>query len=163
MNKQRECEEIVKIPDTGRTFKLAGTWGFARELAVNDNDLSFLYGELAEGLLPPDKIKDVIKYALIEVDGKEITWEERESPAIEIMEDGGLVDASLLARMMMGHIMLGRVKKKQLQNSEVVNGIAKDLQKVLSRSRLKAFMLLGFLWGVPLLISIVALCMSFNR
>lgn len=163
MNKQRECEEIVKIPDTGRSFRLAGTWGFARELDVNDNDLTFLYNDLVEGSLPPDKIKDVIKFALIEVDGKEVTGEDRELPAIEIMEEGGLIDASILARMMMAHVMLGRVKKKQLQNSETVNGITRDFQKMLNRSRLRTFMLLGLLWVVPLVISIVAICMSFSR
>lgn len=163
MNRQREFEEIVKIPDTGRTFRLAATWGFVRELSLSGEDLSIVYNELVEGLLPPVKIKDVIKFALIEADGKEITGDDRESAAIEILEDGGLIDSSLLARHLIGHIVLGRVKKKQLQNNETVNSITKDLQKTLGRSRWKTFMLLGLLWAAPLLISITALCMSFSR
>ena len=56
MNKTRECEEIVKNPDSGKLYRFAGTFDFITKLAINGRDPSFIFNDLAEGLLPPEEI-----------------------------------------------------------------------------------------------------------
>ena len=142
MNKLRECEEIITDKDAGKSYRFAGTFGFIRTLAFAGRDPSFIFADLADGLLPPEEIKNVIKFSIEQVDGTDIEDIDREAAAIEFIERAGLQDASLLARMMMVHAMVGAVKKKNLRQRELIESLIPSP----SLSRWRIIMKLGSLW-----------------
>ena len=142
MNKSRECEEIVTDQDAGKSYRFAGTFGCIRMLSLAGRDPSLIFADLADGLLPPEEIKNVIKFSIEQVDGVDIDDMERESIAIEFIERSGLQDASLLARMMMTHAMIGAVKKKSIRTQEQIESLIPSP----SLSRWRIIMKLGSLW-----------------
>ncbi len=156
MNKSRECEEIVTETDSGKSYRLAGNFGFIRMLAMAGRDPSFIFEDLANGLLPPEEIKNVLKFAIVQVDGEDIKDEDREAQAVTLVEAAGLQDCSLLARMMMSHAMVGAIKKKQIAQNETIQGAIISP----NHSRWKTFSLLGLLLGAPLILSTIAICIA---
>lgn len=122
MNKQRECEEIVTDKDAGKSYRFAGTFGFIRQLSLAGRDPALIFADLADGLLPPEEIKNVIKFSVEQVDGVDVADIDRESVAIELIERAGLQDSSIIARKMMAHAMMGDIKKKQLLLQETIQG-----------------------------------------
>lgn len=161
MNRQRECEEIVTDKDAGKSYRFAGTFNFIRMLSLAGRDPSFIFADLADGLLPPDEIKNVIKFAIEELNGEIVADEDREAIAIEFIERAGLTDASLIARIMMSHAMVGTIKKKQLLQQEAIQAIFKS-----SHSRWRIFASIGLLWVGSLAVGITGstalLCMIFR-
>ena len=139
MNKTRECEEVVSDPDTGKKYLFAGSFLFIRMLAFAGRDPAFIFEDLAAGKLPPEEIKNVIKFSLEKINGEEVADEDREQAAIDFVEQAGLQDASMVARLMMGHAMVGGIKKKQIRLQETITGaIMKQ-----NRSPLRIFAFIG--------------------
>ena len=158
MNKVRECEEIVTDAEAGKSYRFAGTFGFVRKLSLAGRDPSFIFSDLAEGLLPPDEIKNVVKFSLEQVDGEDVADVDLDAAAIEFIERAGLQDSSVLARIMMTHAMVGAIKKKQIRLHEATMGaIFKP-----NRSHWKTFAFLGLLWMGSLAISAALACMIFK-
>jgi len=158
MNRQRECEEIVSDVDAGKSYRFAGTFSFIRMLSLAGRDPSLIFADLAEGLLPPEEIKNVIKFSIVQIDDVDIQDQKRESTAVEFIERAGLQDSSLLARMMMSHAMIGAIKKKHIRQKEAIQGA---LFKS-SRSHWMTFVKAGSLWMGSLVISTTAACMIFS-
>ena len=155
MNKNRECEEIVTDEDAGKSYRFAGTFGFIRKLSLAGRDPSFIFADLADGLLPPEEIKNVIKFSIEQIDGTDIEDTDREDAAIEFIERAGLQDSSMIARHMMAHAMIGAIKKKQLRLNETIQGaILKP-----NHSPWIAIAKAGLLWVASLAISTTAACM----
>jgi len=158
MNRARECEEIITDTDTGKQYRMAGTFGFVRALSLSGRDPSLIFADLADGLLPPEEIKNVIKFSIVQVDGVDIEDGDRENSAIDLVESAGLQDASLLARMMMSHAMIGKIKKKHLDQNQAAQSIVKPL----NNSRWKIFTLVGLSLAGSLAGLIALACMIFK-
>lgn len=159
MNRQRECEEIVTDKEAGKSYRFAGTFNFIRMLSLAGRDPAFIYADLIDGNLPPDEIKQVIMFSMEQINGEDVPDQDREEEAVELIERSGLVDASLLARIVMSHAMIGAIKKKQIRQNETLQGIIYKQNRSHWKNLLKAgFVLVGSLVAMTAA-STVLVCM----
>ncbi len=121
-----ECEQVIKNPNTGRTYLFAGTFGFIRTLGLAQRDPALIHNDLMDGLLPPEEIKDAIKFSLEKIDGIDVADADKEKEAVEFIEEAGLIDSSIVARIVMSHAMNGAIKKKTDRESGAGEGNSGD-------------------------------------
>lgn len=139
MHKERLCEEVATL--NGVAYKFAGTFGFIEKLALKGRDPAFVFDDLSSGLLPPTHIKNALSCALVAVDGEDITT--GHDDLIEsFIEEAGLQDASLVARVLMSHAMIGSVKKKKMIDGEELTELHLKSKNFLSKNLKKAGLLL---------------------
>lgn len=147
MNKTRDCEELIRDPDTGKEYLFAGTNGFLKALALAGRDPALIHNDLIDGLLPPLEIENVIKLSLEKVDNVDVTDENRDAFSTEFIEAAGLIDCSLVARLVMSHGMIGSIKKKRIaeqnQTDEILGMIIQSQAKA-RRSRLMLCTVIGW-------------------
>ena len=158
MNKNRECEEIIKDTNTGLVYRFAGTMGMIKKVGLAGRDPSFINSDLSDGLLPVGDIENIIKFSMEQINGKDVDDSECEKLAIEFMEAAGLQDSSLLARMMISHAMAGSIKKKQIRIlAEIQGAVFKS-----NRSPWMIFLLLGLSLAGSLAGLIALACMIYS-
>jgi hypothetical protein len=158
MQKKRECEEIVKDSDTGKSYRFAGTFQAIREIHLAGRNISLISEDMVNGLIIPDEIKTVLVATLEQVDGKDIADSDKELAVVGLIESAGLDDSVLLARMMLSHAAVGAIKKKAIRNNEQI------LSLIPKRNLFpwKALLTLGSFVAVTSTISIAAAYMIFR-
>ena len=150
--KRSENEEIVS--GNGHEYKFTGTLGGAETLSLIGNDVMLVLAGLQSGLLNVTDIKNCIKCFITHRDGSKVDENDLDDIVVEFIEDFGLQECSVLARMLITYAVIGNLKKKQIANQETTTTIIEKLS--LSRSTISRK--LGWLLGGGLAISATLVC-----
>lgn len=154
MPKYRKNEELFE--DGNRTIRFVANNGFGK--AVNDlgRDISFIFADLASGLLPVQDIENIIICGMVDIDGVDIKESERAAIADDLMSRYGLQQCHQLGFVLLSHIMLGEKKSTEIEVNARLEAMAKNFLPGHSRSSKH----LGWLWVAVFLTSGIAACMT---
>jgi len=151
MPKSRPNEQLFEDGDT--SIRLVADFGFLSAVNYMGRDVSLIFADLSNGLMPPDDVRNVIMCAAVDVEegGKEAFVE-------DLISRYGLQEIAIMARLLLSHGMIGDVKKSALGRLETVQGILDKLIPFRSTTFIKA----GLLWVATVAISTSLACLIFK-
>ena len=147
MAKRKPNQEVFK--DGNKEIVLVADFGFLEAVNSHGTDVSILYSELASGMLPPAKIRNILICAM----GEEI--ENKKDYAEDLITRYGLQECGIMASMMLAHAMIGDVKKSSIERKEKVKNALETITGSPSMSLRKV----GCLWTAQLLTFTILACM----
>ncbi len=150
MAKRKPNQEVFK--DGNKEIVLVADFGFLEAVNSHGTDVSILYSELASGMLPPAKIRNILICAM----GDEI--ENKKEYAEDLITRYGLQECGIMASMMLTHAMIGDVKKSSIERKEKVKSALETITGSPSMSLRKV----GCLWMAQTMISITLACLTFK-
>lgn len=152
MPKRRPNEEIFL--DDGREIRMVADFGFL--VAVNEagRDVSAVYTDLANGLMPPCDVQTVLACAAVLPDNVD-----RLEFVADLITRYGLQECSIMARVMLSHAMIGDVKKSALDRGAAVQGL---LESLTGDTRLTTLWRLGWFSAAITVTSTALVCTIFS-
>ena len=151
MPKRKPNEEIFR--DGDNHIRLVADFGFMSAVNSYGRDVSMVFTDLSNALMPPLDIKNVLVCAAVDIpDG------EREAFVEDLINRYGLQECAIMARVMLSHAMLGDVKKSSMDRAEAIQGLMDQFINTPSASIKKV----GLLWVAMCLSSTALVCLIFN-
>lgn len=149
--KRKPNEEVFK--DGDKHYVLAADFGFL--VAVNScgRDVSMIFTDLANGLMPPEDIRNVLVSCFRDVED-----DAREEIAEDLINRYGLQECAIMASVMLSHAMIGDVKKSQIAKREEMHSVIESLMPTQSTNLKK----LGLLLAATSAISTALVCGIFK-
>lgn len=149
--KRKPNEEIFE--DGDKVYTLAADFGFLVAVANYGRDPSDIFTDLANGLTPPEDVRNVLISCFKDVDDSK-----KEFLAEDLINRYGLQECSIMARVMLSHAMIGDIKKLAIDRDQTL----KSLTDLIEGSRLTSLCKLGLLSAGITIISTMLVCGIFK-
>lgn len=146
MAKRKPNQEVFK--DGDKDIILVADFGFLEAVNSYGTDVSVLYSELSNGLLPAGKIRNVLMSAMSD------DIEDKKTFTEDLIVRYGLQECGIMASVMLSHAMIGDVKKCAIERKEELASALESLTGSRSMSLKKA----GCLWMAQLTILTLLAC-----
>ena len=151
MPKRKPNQETFQ--DGNRELIFVADFGFLESVNSYGRDVSVIYSDLANGLMPPKDVRNVL------ISSIELGEECDKKEFVEtLIAKYGLQECAILASVMLTHAMIGDVKKSAIENRQEVASALDSLTGLRSKSLKKA----GLLWVAQLLTSSALACLIFK-
>lgn len=152
LHNKRPNEHLIQDDDD--TIRFISSWDNLYAIQEAGHDLADLFAQLSGGALPAKGILDTLICCINDIDGEEVKEAQKESVCKCIIEQYGLQEASIVARMMLTATLIGAKKNYQIQQGQLIRSFIPSQSMSLRKA--------GLLWVATSLISAVVVCLIFK-
>lgn len=125
------------------SYTFSATFDFLRRLNDKGENSAQVFAELSSGSMDSKRVLNTMSSCISDVNGEPVNDAIRDKVCIEIIENFGLQESSILACTMLSKAMVGNIKLKKIQGGKQTKAI---LDQLFPPLRLKDFWRAGSLW-----------------